>query len=129
MISDEKKAELDATAEERAAYLEEEKHFVAGVNEKHLRDKPEPYHANALTPACHVPGNVPTLPVVIDLNPGDTINADLSITPTADTPQQESEPVLAYDLAPVSDPAIPSAADLDAVAAEESAEEQTSGNA
>ncbi len=108
-VTYERKAQLDAAAEERAAFLEEVKHQVSGVHVQSLIDEPEPYHAGQLTPAYHVPGNVPKLPVVIDLNPGDTINADLSITPA--------------------DPAEPSAADLDAVAAEESAKEQTIGNA
>ncbi len=75
-MTPEQQAALDATAAERASSL--------GL--PHVVDGPQPYHANALTPAYHVPGNVEK-------------------------------------------PTEPSAADLDAVAAEESAKEQTNGNA
>lgn len=68
--------ELDKVAAERAEFL----------GKPHVVDGAQPYHAGALTPAYHVPGNVEK-------------------------------------------PTEPSAADLDAVAAEESAKEQTNGNA
>ncbi len=57
-VTDERKAQLDAAAEERAAYLEEVKHPVAGLHVQSLIDEPKPYHAGQLTPAYHVPGNV-----------------------------------------------------------------------
>jgi hypothetical protein len=50
MISDEKKAELDAAAAERAATL----------GQPHVVDGSQPYHAGALTPETHVPGNLPS---------------------------------------------------------------------
>lgn len=63
-VTDERKAQLDAAAEERAAFLEEVKHPVAGVHIQSLIDEPEPYHAGQLTPAYHVPGNVEPEPKV-----------------------------------------------------------------
>jgi hypothetical protein len=107
-IIDERKAQLDAAAEERAAFLEEVKHPVAGVHLKQLLDKPEPYHAGAHTPAYHVPGNV-------ERNP-------LFPLTTESIQEAATEGVELI-------PSAPSAADLDAVAAEESAKEQTLGNA
>ena len=47
MISDTKKAELDAVADERAATL--------GV--PHVIDGAQPYHAGAIVPDEHVPGS------------------------------------------------------------------------
>ncbi len=91
-VSDERKAQLDAAAAERAPVLEEQEHLIAGLGQKHLLDGPQPYHAGQLTPAYHVPGNVAPDP--------------------APAPAAE-----------------PSATDLDTVAAEDSAKEQTSGNA
>lgn len=76
------KEELDATAAERAAFLEEEQHVIAGVPIKQLLDKPEPYHAGALTPAYHVPGNV--LP---DIDP----NVQDSSAPTLDAEIETKE--------------------------------------
>jgi hypothetical protein len=62
-VTDERKAQLDAAAEERAACLEEVKHPVAGVHVQSLIDEPESYHAGQLTPAYHVPGNVERNPL------------------------------------------------------------------
>ena len=47
MTPDERKASLDATAEERAASLGKE----------HVTDGAQPYHAGATVPDAHVPGN------------------------------------------------------------------------
>lgn len=107
-VTYERKAQLDAVAEERAAFLEEVKHQVAGVHVQSLINEPEPYHAGALTAAYHVPGNV-------ERNP-------LFPLTTESIQEAATEGVELI-------PSAPSAADLDAVAAEESAKEQTLGNA
>lgn len=77
-MTDEKLAELHATAAERADSLMD-KPTIAG-SQPYVTE-PKPYHADALTPANHVPGNV----------------------------------------------ILPSAEDLDAVATEQKAEEQSNG--
>ena len=121
-ITDEKKAELDATAAERAAVLEEEEHHIAGLGQKHLLDGPQPYHAGQLTPAYHVPGNVVTEPSAADL---DAVAAEESAQeatqgepadPTTSN-QSESAPIAESDTA-----------SPDASAPTEE-QEQTSGNA
>ena len=108
-VTDERKVQLDAAAEERAAYLEEVKHPVAGLHVQSLIDEPEPYHAGQLTPAYHVPGNVEPEPEVsapsgADL---DSIAAEKSakeatqgepVDPTASN-QSESAPIAEPDTA------------------------------
>jgi len=100
-MTPEQQAALDATAAERAPSL--------GL--PHVVDGPQPYHAGALTPAYHVPGNM--------VSTADQIEAHIA---------ESLEPQPAngnIGLLSVVDPAETSAADLDAIAAEESAREAT----
>jgi hypothetical protein len=77
----------------------------------HVVDGPQPYHAGALTPAYHVPGNMVSTTDQIEAHIAESLE-----------PQPENGNI---GLLSVVDPAEPSAADLDAVAAEESAREAT----
>ena len=98
-VTDERKAQLDAAAEERAAFLEEVKHPVAGLHVQSLIDEPESYHAGQLTPAYHVPGNVernPLFPLTtesiqeaategVELVPADPVVIDIPVIPLNDS--------------------------------------------
>ena len=100
-MTPEQQAALDATAAERAPSL--------GL--PHVVDDPQPYHAGALTPAYHVPGNMVSTTDQIEAHIAESLE-----------PQPANGNI---GLLSVVDPAEPSAADLDAVAAEESAREAT----
>jgi hypothetical protein len=100
-MTPEQQEALDATAAERAPSL--------GL--PHVVDGPQPYHAGALTPAYHVPGNMVSTTDQIEAHIAESLE-----------PQPENGNI---GLLSVVDPAEPSAADLDAVAAEESAREAT----
>lgn len=100
-MTPEQQAALDATAAERAPSL--------GL--PHVVDGPQPYHAGALTPAYHVPGNMVSTTDQIEAHIAESLE-----------PQPANGNI---GLLSVVDPAEPSAADLDAVAAEESAREAT----
>jgi hypothetical protein len=100
-MTPEQQAALDATAAERAPSL--------GL--PHVVDDPQPYHAGALTPAYHVPGNMVSTTHQIEAHIAESLE-----------PQPANGNI---GLLSVVDPAETSAADLDAVAAEESAREAT----
>lgn len=100
-MTPEQQAALDATAAERAPSL--------GL--PHVVDDPQPYHAGALTPAYHVPGNMVSTTHQIEAHIAESLE-----------PQPANGNI---GLLSVVDPAEPSAADLDAIAAEESAREAT----
>lgn len=100
-MTPEQQAALDATAAERAPSL--------GL--PHVVDGPQPYHAGALTPAYHVPGNMVSTTHQIEAHIAESLE-----------PQPANGNI---GLLSVVDPAETSAADLDAVAAEESAREAT----
>ena len=100
-MTPEQQEALDATAAERAPSL--------GL--PHVVDGPQPYHAGALTPAYHVPGNMVSTTDQIEAHIAESLE-----------PQPANGNI---GLLSVVDPAEPSAADLDAVAAEESAREAT----
>jgi hypothetical protein len=100
-MTPEQQEALDATAAERAPSL--------GL--PHVVDDPQPYHAGALTPAYHVPGNMVSTTHQIEAHIAESLE-----------PQPANGNI---GLLSVVDPAEPSAADLDAVAAEESAREAT----
>lgn len=100
-MTPEQQEALDATAAERAPSL--------GL--PHVVDGPQPYHAGALTPAYHVPGNMVSTTHQIEAHIAESLE-----------PQPANGNI---GLLSVVDPAEPSAADLDAVAAEESAREAT----
>ena len=100
-MTPEQQEALDATAAERAPSL--------GL--PHVVDDPQPYHAGALTPAYHVPGNMVSTTDQIEAHIAESLE-----------PQPANGNI---GLLSVVDPAEPSAADLDAVAAEESAREAT----
>ena len=100
-VTYERKAQLDAAAEERAEFLEEVNHQVAGVHVQNLIDDPEPYHAGAHTPAYHVPGNVEpdTTPTA---EPSAPSAADLDSAPTVET-KEYSDGTTATGVAPLPD--------------------------
>jgi hypothetical protein len=100
-MTPEQQAALDATAAERAPSL--------GL--PHVVDDPQPYHAGALTPAYHVPGNMVSTTHQIEAHIAESLE-----------PQPANGNI---GLLSVVDPAETSAADLDAIAAEESAREAT----
>jgi hypothetical protein len=100
-MTPEQQAALDATAAERAPSL--------GL--PHVVDGPQPYHAGALTPAYHVPGNMVSTTHQIEAHIAESLE-----------PQPANGNI---GLLSVVDPAETSAADLDAIAAEESAREAT----
>jgi hypothetical protein len=128
-VTDERKAQLDAAAEERAAFLEEVKHPVAGVHVQSLIDEPESYHAGQLTPAYHVPGNIAFVEkqITVDQIPVEIL--DSRPTPVKYYPELGvgALPKGVESIKSTGIFAEPSAPDLDAVAAEESAQEATQG--
>ena len=92
-MTPEQQEALDATAAERAPSL--------GL--PHVVDDPQPYHAGALTPAYHVPGNMVSTTHQIEAHIAESLE-----------PQPANGNI-----------GLLSAADLDAIAAEESAREAT----
>lgn len=104
-MTPEQQAALDATAAERAPSL--------GL--PHVVDDPQPYHAGALTPAYHVPGNMVSTTDQIEAHIAESLepqpaNGNIGLLSVVDPAETSAET---------------SAADLDAIAAEESAREAT----
>ena len=104
-MTPEQQAALDATAAERAPSL--------GL--PHVVDGPQPYHAGALPPAYHVPGNMVSTTDQIEAHIAESLepqpaNGNIGLLSVVDPAETSAET---------------SAADLDAIAAEESAREAT----